>query len=162
MDSEELHQLFQRMQHCLWEDEYREDKDPTPSEFPALLREYIAQGGDLNYADPVGGFTLLLLTCEYQDAPAARLLLEAGADVNCEGGKGFSPFALAQDSVLDGSMQTGTPIDWAILKVLLEHGADIHQGIPEGQTFEWHYTQRWGPEMVKGLLDVVEKHRRTK
>ena len=77
------------------------------------VKQYIADGGDLNVKDPFGGSSPLISATVFGKTEAARLLLDAGADINFQNS--------------DGSTALHTAAFFCrpeIVKLLLEKNAD--------------------------------------
>ena len=53
-----------------------------------LVKEYIEIGADLNLKDAVGGSSPLITACVFGKTEIAVLLIEAGADLNCQNNEG--------------------------------------------------------------------------
>ncbi|HOY12826.1 MAG TPA: ankyrin repeat domain-containing protein [Saprospiraceae bacterium] len=77
------------------------------------VKTYIQQGGDLNVKDPFGGSSPLISAAVFGKTEAAKLLLDAGADINFQNN--------------DGSTALHTAAFFCrtdIVKLLLEKNAD--------------------------------------
>ncbi len=106
----------------------------------AQMRRLLAEGAIPDARDPEHGETALML-CRSEDA--ARLLLDAGADVNARDGTGRTPF-----------MATG-------LSLLLDRGADINASDVEGTTALIRVVQSADLDLVQYLLRVPMREWRT-
>jgi ankyrin repeat protein len=71
-----------------------------------LLKELLAAGGNPDGDDPEK-WTPLMLAAELEDIESARILLEAGADINKKGSQGYTPLHIAVDIAIDGTIQNG-------------------------------------------------------
>jgi ankyrin repeat protein len=64
-----------------------------------------------------------------------RALVAAGADVNLQDADGWTPLLIAVDSAIDGATQQDLEtINWSIVAVLLDLGADPHVAHPRWGT----------------------------
>lgn len=54
----------------------------------AKVKAYIANGGDLNVRDPFGGSSPLISASVFGKTEAAKLLIDAGADINFQNNEG--------------------------------------------------------------------------
>jgi uncharacterized protein len=79
----------------------------------AAIKEYIAAGSDLNAPDPTGGSSPLILTALFGQPEAAKVLIEAGADLNRKNTDGTT-------ALINAAFFCRTNI----VKLLLTHGAD--------------------------------------
>ncbi len=103
------------------QDAARRHESGAPSELAELvknhdltgLRRLLDRGADPDQVDPEVGNPVLSWAALCGDLPAARLLIEHGADVNAADRSGYRP--------LHGAAFLGEP---RILELLLEHGAD--------------------------------------
>jgi ankyrin repeat protein len=86
------------------------------------VKDYLDNGGDPNRREPLGNSPLLLVACLHGHADVAAALLTAGADVNLQNPDGETPLHVA---VLVAYPE--------VVKVLLEHKADISQKNNKGQ-----------------------------
>ena len=71
----------------------------------AAVDAMIAAGADVNAVAPEGYFTPLHLAVEQMHAGIARRLIEAGADINCDLGDGWTPLRHAIDIESDSAWQ---------------------------------------------------------
>jgi hypothetical protein len=55
------------------------------------VKQYIAGGGNLNVRDPFGGSSPLITACVFGRSEMARMLIDAGADVNFKNNDGSTP-----------------------------------------------------------------------
>jgi hypothetical protein len=55
------------------------------------VKQYIAAGCDLNVRDPLGGSSPLITACVFDRTEMARMLIDAGADVNFKNNDGSTP-----------------------------------------------------------------------
>jgi hypothetical protein len=55
------------------------------------VKQYIAAGGNLNVRDPLGGSSPLITACVFGRTEMAKLLIDAGADVNFRNSDGSTP-----------------------------------------------------------------------
>lgn len=61
----------------------------------AAVKQYIASGSNLNVRDPLGGSSPLITACVFDRTEMARLLIDAGADVNFRNNDGSTPLHTA-------------------------------------------------------------------
>jgi len=110
----------------------------------AGIKRHIASGADLDSLDPMGGNTPLQWSIMYGRLEAARLLVEAGVDINAESRDG--------STALHTSAYFG-PIE--LVKLLLEHGADTH--VPD-QYYQTPLDIVEGPwdSKLEGLYRILE------
>jgi ankyrin repeat protein len=77
------------------------------------LKQHIAAGSNINEKDPFGGSSPLISACVFGKPEAARILIDAGADLNFQNNDGSTP--------LHTSAFFCHP---DIVKMLLDKGAD--------------------------------------
>jgi uncharacterized protein len=77
------------------------------------LKQHIAAGNNINEKDPFGGSSPLITACVFGKTEEARILMEAGADLNFQNNDGSTP--------LHSAAFFCRP---EIVKMLLEKGAD--------------------------------------
>ncbi len=110
---------------------------------PEMVRALVAHGADPNVRSKLG-FTPLLFAAQQGAVDAARVLVEAGADLNATDEKrGLTPLAL---SIASGHS--------AFPRFFLEQGADPNLADNRGYT-PLHYAadERGSPELVVALLE---------
>ena len=78
-----------------------------------VLRELISQHTDVNTRDSKG-YTALIIACYNNKLAAAKLLLEAGADVNAK----YGDYTVLMDAAESGYSET--------VKMLISAGADVN------------------------------------
>ena len=78
-----------------------------------VIRQHIAAGSDLNAQEPTLGSSPLISACVFGKSEVAKLLIEAGADVNLQNNEGST--ALHSAAFL---------CRMDIVEILLENGAD--------------------------------------
>src|ERR1700754_227946 len=59
------------------------------------LKQHIAAGTNINEKDPFGGSSPLILACVFGKPEMARILIDAGADVNFKNNDGSTPLHTA-------------------------------------------------------------------
>jgi len=89
----------------------------------------LAQGADVAATEAALGQTALHRAANNGKVGIARSLLEHGASVDVVDQTGFTPFMLAAQSQSFSSVG-----DDALLRLLAEHGADVHKRNAHGQT----------------------------
>ena len=77
------------------------------------LRQHIAAGTDLNVKDPFGGSSPLITAALFGKTEMARLLIDAGADINFQNNDGSTPLHVAAFFCRPD-----------VVRMLLEKGAD--------------------------------------
>ena len=97
-------------------------RDLRPNETP----ESLVNGTDLNVLTPSGGLTPLMFAAREGDLETARILVEAGADLNIAAGDLSSALGLA---ILNGFYE--------LASFLVDKGADIHHADVNGCTPLW-------------------------
>ncbi|KKC98559.1 ankyrin repeat domain-containing protein [Photobacterium halotolerans] len=99
------------------------DTDDTP---PESIQFLIDQGLDVNAIDNYG-YTPLIYAVRQRNVPAMRLLLENGAKETLEhrGKDSLSALRMAIKFM---------PLDYNVIKVLLEYGADPDAAAPNGNS----------------------------
>jgi uncharacterized protein len=114
-------------------------------------------GGECCLPNYVGGFTPLLFAVQQGQSDAARLLLEAGADVNETAADGSSALVLAIDSApvvsdrVSRTALTAHATQEAMARFLIERNADVNLH-GAGRTALHSAVQRKMPEIVQLLL----------
>jgi ankyrin repeat protein len=119
-----------------------ENFDFTEENFLSQINRWIEGGASVNATHPQSGWSLLHLAAEFQHVEAIELLIKNGCNSNLKDIYGQIPLDLAIDSELDGTAQTGCPLDFKCTKKLLELGAGSSLKDDEGDT----------------PLDVVDKY----
>lgn len=94
----------------------------------------LAAGADPNGRGGPTNTTALHRTALVGNAPLARLLLAAGADANAVDDQGRTALAVAAMHVSPDPSVVPTEQDWALLRVLLEFGADPDHRDHDGAT----------------------------
>ena len=61
----------------------------------AVLKQYIAAGTNLNEKDPIGGSSPLITACLFGKTDMARLLIDAGVELNFQNNEGSTPLHTA-------------------------------------------------------------------
>jgi ankyrin repeat protein len=59
------------------------------------LKQYISTGANLNAKDPIGGSSPLITACLFGNAQMAKMLVDAGADLNFKNNDGSTPLITA-------------------------------------------------------------------
>jgi uncharacterized protein len=59
------------------------------------IRQHIAAGTDINQKDAMGGSSPLITACLYEQKEIAKLLINAGADINFQNNDGSTPLHVA-------------------------------------------------------------------
>jgi len=114
-------------------------------------------GGECCLPNYVGGFTPLLFAAQQGYIEAARVLLEAGADVNDAAADGSSALVLAIDSApvvgdrVTRAALAGHASQEAMARFLIERNADVNQH-GAGRTALHSAVQRKMPDLVQLLL----------
>lgn len=138
--------------------------EDNEKKFLAMADFFISHGADINCQDINGGSPLLYVTHSGSFA-AMKYLIEKGADVNRENNKGMTPIIIAvKDNKLEkvqllinsGTLDLnkkeslGRPPLWFSVqntgmecaKLLIDHGADINEKLPSGDTLLMDAIQR--------------------
>src|SRR4029450_10159964 len=106
----------------------------------ALVRELVANGGDVNAAQ-VDGMTALHWAVNNDDAETAGLLVKSRANVNATNRYGVPPLSIA---CTNGNA--------AMVRLLLDAGADANASVPGGETVLMTAARVGNLEAVKALL----------
>jgi len=109
-----------------------------------ILEQHIAAGTDINQKDPFGGSSPLISATVFDKPEAARLLLDAGADVNFQNN--------------DGSTALHTAAFFCrpeMVKMLLEKGAD--KSIKNKYNATAYETVAVPFDQAKGSYELMEK-----
>ena len=106
------------------------------------MRQAIADGADLD-ARGAQGRTALLIATRANDVETARVLIEAGADVNLKDDIQDSPYLYAGAEGLDD-----------ILRLTLAHGADVRSTNRYGGTALIPASERAHRSTIRMLLDA--------
>ncbi|SJZ75081.1 ankyrin repeat domain-containing protein [Sediminibacterium ginsengisoli] len=61
----------------------------------AVLKQHIAARSDLNTKDPIGGSSPLITACLFGKTELAKILIDAGADINFKNNDGSTPLHTA-------------------------------------------------------------------
>lgn len=138
---------------CLWKDHRWEldAEDPVRE----MLDCYLESGGDLNFVHPRNGWTFLHLAVEYGNATAICKLLQLGMDINLGECPGGLPLHFAVDSAVDCAIQDNRDVDWSMVKLLVELGADRKCLDDEGRNFWRFVLYRCGPIRAAELARVL-------
>jgi len=87
------------------------------------IRQHIKAGSDLNEKEPSRGSSPLITATVFDETEAARVLIEAGADVNYKNNEGSTPLIIAAFFCRT-----------EIVKALLDNGADKNARNNAGRT----------------------------
>jgi ankyrin repeat protein len=71
------------------------------------------------------GESFLHVAAEHADVGAIEYLFALGCDLNVRAPDGIKPLHIAIDYEIDGSNQTGKPLDFKATKRLIELGAEL-------------------------------------
>ncbi len=110
-----------------------------------LIRDLITLGADVNWYDEEETFDLTALhkASRYGHKEIARMLIDAGADINIKDGDGWTPLHWASNN---------SQIE--ITKMLIDAGADENVQDNKGRT-PLHMAARWNEiEVAKILIDA--------
>lgn len=111
---------------------------------PALVKQLISSGADVNQPEPMGGSTPLMTAALFGEKEIIKLLLESGADINLQNNEGSTALHTASFFCHED-----------IVKLLLEKGADKSIRNKSGSTaFE---TVKAPFEVVSGIYEYIEK-----
>ena len=89
------------------------------------VRSYLEQGGDANGRSQQTSWTLLHYAADNEFKSIVEILIGAGADINSKTADGWTPYMIALSGVIDAAIQNDhVEIDFSIVKILLELGAD--------------------------------------
>ncbi|MBP7556371.1 MAG: ankyrin repeat domain-containing protein [Chitinophagaceae bacterium] len=83
------------------------------TEDTASIKQYVAAGAGLNAKDPIGGSSPLISACLFGKTEIARMLIDAGADLNLQNNEGSTALHTAAFFCYP-----------EIVKMLLQKGAD--------------------------------------
>ena len=83
---------------------------------------------DLNWRNPVSGWSLLHVVVEHHQPALVRAIVTAGADLDAIDHSGWTPLCLAVDVDLDGATQKGVESQLEMTRLLLELGGDPRAG----------------------------------
>ena len=101
----------------------------------AAIKRLLAAGANPNLP---GGAWASAIACAGQNdetGDVARVLVEAGADINIQDGRGLTPLHQAVDTALEGTIQSGgDTIDWSVVEVFLAIGANPVVADSDGET----------------------------
>ena len=108
------------------------------------LKQHIAAGTNINEKDPFGGSSPLISACVFGKPEAAKILIDAGADLNFQNNDGSTPLLTASFFCRP-----------EIVKMLLDKGADKTIKNKYGQTA---HDSVAGPfSQVKDVYDMMGK-----
>ena len=111
----------------------------------ASIKQFVAQGHDVNAKEPTRGSTPLILACVFGQAEAAGLLIENGADLELANNDGTTPVLAA------------TIFAWPeTVALLLQKGADPNVANLVGTTALSIASAPWGPEQQAGYQSLAE------
>lgn len=110
--------------------------------------------------DESGDMPPVHLAVEMDDREELTRLLDAGADPDeVHGFSGWTPLLRAIDGEVDGSIQTGNPLDAATTAILLAYGADPERPSPDGLT-PMHLAFQTRHDLAVRLLEAHIARRR--
>jgi ankyrin repeat protein len=90
------------------------------------IEEYLLSGGDKLIVNPGNGWGLLHYASENMFNSVVNMLLEKGIPVDVKAADGSTPYLIALDASIDAAIQQDEPeIDFSVVKILIEHGADM-------------------------------------
>ena len=111
----------------------------------ASIKQFLAQGHDVNAKEPSRGSTPLILACVFGQTEAAGLLLENGADLTLVNHDGTTPLLAA------------TIFAWPdTVAFLLKKGSDPNVANSDGTTALLIASTPWGPEQQAGYQALAE------
>ena len=129
----EIPEELSRVEEALWNDErWAVNADEVAAR---MLEEYSGLGGDLDFVHPRFGHTLFHHACDEGNLAAIRQLVRLGANIDAEGGMNCPPLFYALDSVVDAARQDEHEVDWTLVKLFIELGADQEKTDREGRDF---------------------------
>jgi len=114
----------------------------------AEVRTLLEDGADVNFASPVLGFTALMAAVYAGQEETARVLIAAGAEVNCETREGYST---CNDCPLTLAVKVQDP---SIVALLLQAGARVDIRDSRGRTALMYAVSSGNPEIVRLLLSA--------
>ena len=91
----------------------------------AEVEDLLRRGANPNACDAVG-ISVLNEAVEQGHSAIVERLIRAGADVNHRTPDGWTPLHHAVDAEADAFLQVGKPRDLAVIRLLLQAGADPH------------------------------------
>lgn len=114
---------------------------------PDIIRVLLENRADPNTKDSEGE-TPLAKVCEMGDEESAKLLVEYGANVNEENGRGATPFHYSIWAM------AGDRCSASLAKFLIDKGADINAKTKDGQTMLIFAVESKRLDIVKLLIDL--------
>lgn len=112
-----------------------------------ILAETLRHGADLRSTNRYGG-TALIPACERGLVDTVRMLLRAGVDPNHVNRLGWT--GLLEAIILSD----GGPAHQAVVRLLLDNGADVNLPNGDGRSPLWHARQR-GQEAIATMLQAA-------
>lgn len=131
----------------LWNWEWAHDPDrPSYGQLPdpvAKAKRLIALGADVNAKDGFGR-NALFYTMESNNVDVARVLIDAGIDVNAAIGPGAGSFGdqLGSTPLMNAFNWYALTLDPTMFRLLLEHGANANYRNESEYNEEWDTTTR--------------------
>jgi ankyrin repeat protein len=131
------------------------------------IKRWLESGGSPNWTNNLSGWSFFHLAAEDSDIEAIEYLFALGCDINARDIYGQTPLHLAIDADIDGSNQTGEPIDFHPTRRLIELGADLTIQDNEGKTpLDWvddygKYARAVFDKMLSEISECADSGRRT-
>lgn len=97
------------------------------------IQDYLESGNELTVSNYSNGWSLLHYAAENIFSELVIMLLEQGLDVDIPAFNGSTAYLVALDAVIDSAVQENdAEIDFSIVDVLVQHGADVNVSSIDG------------------------------